>query len=337
MTSQLAPAFTAVPFVGVDAEGRPVKPHASFMRWLSYGVEPRVGGLDAQTNLELAQAIEFARQLAGQAMMMAGTGDEEGMMIPGPAGSPGPAGTGAQGPAGPVLFLPADDPEDAPPMPPGPTAPAGLLVGTAQLLSVQALPGNPAAGQVRVFAESSAKRLTAVDDTGRTVTQGLTNWSTSSQGPGFASDTYLVGSAITIPASLRALAGTKYLCRFSLSKTAAGVANPTCIVRIGTTGSLADAAILTFTGAAQTAVTDVGIVDVLVTFRAVGASAVVQGAFSLLHNKGNTVGLSGTDHMEVTSGTFDSTTASLVIGISLNYGASAAITVTQVQAELTNI
>jgi len=208
------------------------------------------------------------------------------------------------------------------------------------VLDVQSASATPAAGQVVIFPETGGKKVTYKDDAGKTYTLGIAgirNGSVASQGAGFAADTYVTGSNITIPASLTAQVLTRYRCKISLSKTAAGVATPTAIVRIGTLGTTADAAVITFTGAAQTAAADVGFIEILVTIRTVGAAATSQGTFSLNHNAANAVGLGGTNVIEAAGSAFNSATASLIIGVSLNYGASAAVTVTQVEAELLDI
>lgn len=209
-----------------------------------------------------------------------------------------------------------------------------------QVMDVQSASATPGAGVMVMFPETTGKRFTFKDDAGRTYTMGrgaITNFATAAQGPGFAADTYLVGSNVTVPASLTLAAGSQYRCRISLSKTAAGAAAPTAIIRVGTAGTVADTAVVTFTGALQTGVADTGLIDILSTWRVIGASGVLQGTFSIKHLLGNGVGLSGTDLIEVTSATFNTTTASLIMGVSLNYGASAAVTVTQVEAELLNI
>lgn len=208
------------------------------------------------------------------------------------------------------------------------------------LLDVQSASVTPAAGTAVMFPETVGKRYTFKDDTGRTYTLGrgsITNFATAAQGPGFAADTYLVGSSIAIPASLTLQAMSQYRCRISLNKTAVGAAAPTAIIRVGTAGTVADTAVVTFTGAVQTGVADTGLIDILSTWRVIGASGVLQGTFSLKHLLGNGVGLSGTDLIEVTSAAFNTTTASLIMGISLNFGAAANVTVTQVEAELINI
>jgi hypothetical protein len=207
------------------------------------------------------------------------------------------------------------------------------------LLDVQSASATPAAGTCVLFPETTGKKYSFKDDAGRTYTlgvSGIRNYATAAV-TGYAADTYLVGSAITVPASLTLQAGSLYRCLISLSKTGAGTAAPTCIVRVGTNGTTADTAVLTFTGAAQTGVTDTGVIEVFSTWRSIGGSGVLQGTFNLVHLSANGAGLSGTNLIEVTGGAFNTTTASLIVGISLNFGASASVTTTQVEAELLNI
>jgi len=165
------------------------------------------------------------------------------------------------------------------------------------------------------------------------------NQSLSAQGPGFASDTYLAGSNVSVPAT-GLKAGTRYRLVFDVSKTAAGVAAPVITLRFGTAGTVADAALVGLTLPAQTAVADVGRFAVDVTFRSVGSgtSAVVQAMASLIHGLAAT-GLS-TSSAPVQIGTssgFNSTPANSIIGASINGGASAAWTVSIVQATLENL
>lgn len=207
-------------------------------------------------------------------------------------------------------------------------------------LATEATPGTPAAGTAIIYVESGGKRLSFKDDAGRTYTLGvggIRNFSVASQGAGFAADTYVTGSNVTVPVGASLQVGSQYRCKISLSKTAAGVATPVVVVRIGTAGTTADAIIATFTGAAQTGAGDTGFIEILLTIRTTGAAATSQGTFSLNHNAANAVGLGGTNVIEAAGSTFVSTTASLIVGVSMNYGASAAITVTQVEAELLNI
>jgi hypothetical protein len=158
---------------------------------------------------------------------------------------------------------------------------------------------------------------------------------------GFSTDTYLTGSSCLIPdSSLQAK--SMYRCRFQVVKTAAGVATPIINIRIGTAGTTADTSRGTLTWTAQTAAADEGVFEVFATFRTVGSgtSAVLQTLINRTHRLSVT-GLGGANSVSepeiATSGGFDSTVSSLIIGISVNGGASAAWTVNLVQAELINL
>ena len=162
------------------------------------------------------------------------------------------------------------------------------------------------------------------------------NNSTAAQGPGFATDTYLAGSYIKFPKAPKI--GTKYYLKFDVAKTAAGTATPIIIVRVGTAGTTGDTARNTFTFLAGTAAVDVGFFEIECTFRAVGASAVLQARANVKKSAAATAGLInlGSQVLQSTSGSFDSTVASLGIGVSVNGGTSAAWTVQLVEAELLN-
>lgn len=182
------------------------------------------------------------------------------------------------------------------------------------------------------------------DGTWAGVQQLSANQGVADQGPGFAADTYLAGSSVSLPASGTvggAKAGTRYKLRFFLSKTGAGIAAIVLTVRVGTAQSTADAARLTFTFNAQTGVIDEGTIDLFVTVNAVGAgtTGVIEGVAELRHRL-TTTGLStagAVQALAVTSGGFDTTVANLFIGASLNGGASASFTVKCVQAEVENL
>lgn len=163
----------------------------------------------------------------------------------------------------------------------------------------------------------------------------LTNRSVAAQGPGFAADTYLVGSAITIPTGLPIL-GTTYRLWFDVVKTAAGTATPIITVRIGAAGSTADTARTVLTFGAGTAAADTGVFEALATFRSVGAgtSAVVEGSSGVNCGTG-IVGSTNAKGAQNTGAGFDSSAiAGQIIGASFNAGASFSGTVQLVRAEL---
>lgn len=163
----------------------------------------------------------------------------------------------------------------------------------------------------------------------------LGNYSTADQGAGFSTDTYITGSNISIPSGYP-IVGTTYKLVFNISKTAAGTAAPTLNIRIGTAGTTADTSRILFTYGAGTAAADTGVIEVIATFRSVGAttSAVISAAGRLTSNL-TTTGLSNAvkAHRVVSSG-FDSTVANSIIGASWNGGTSAAHTISLVRAEL---
>ena len=210
-----------------------------------------------------------------------------------------------------------------------------------------ATPATPAAGKVGVFVDNTGlPQVKLVDDAGTVIRQidnrGLiSNFSTANQ-TGFAADTYLAGSGITIPSGRPPAAGAIYRVKFDMVKTAAGTATPILIVRFGTAGTTSDTARLTFTFAVGTAAIDTGIVDLIVHFRTVGSgtSAVATGYCRLTHHLAatglTTTGAAGNAIILNTSGGFDSTVANSIIGVSFNGGTSFAGTNTLVQSEFYN-
>jgi hypothetical protein len=254
-------------------------------------------------------------------------------------GGPGPQGpTGATGATGPT----------------GPTGPAGadgVAVGTKLSALTQLTPGSALAvgdlievvdiSDTSMAASGTNKRLTIADLQGYLKNPAaLYNTSTAAQGPGFASDTYVAGSNISIPNG-RLQAKTIYRCQIYVSKTAAGTASPALNIRIGTAGTTADTSRggITFTGAG-TAAADKGIFDITASFRSVGSgtSAVLQSLCRLTHALSITgLNVEVSPVAVAVSGGFDSTVASSIIGVSVNGGASAAWTIDYVTAELVNL
>lgn len=159
------------------------------------------------------------------------------------------------------------------------------------------------------------------------------NHSVSSQ-TGFAADTYLTGSYVKFP-NVPSV-GVLYEAHFDVTKTAAGTATPIAYVRVGTAGTTGDTARNTFTFGAGTAAVDVAHVWIRTLFRTVGsgASAVLQGIASAITNLSATGWSNAVKTVLNTSGGFDSTVASLGIGMSYNGGTSAAHTIQLVEAHI---
>lgn len=208
------------------------------------------------------------------------------------------------------------------------------------LLDVQSAPTTPASGQAILYADTRTKKHKSRNDAGEESTLGgLGSVSTANQ-TGFAADTLLTGSAISIPTSLVRV-GTTYKLLFDMVKTAAGTATPIISVRFGTNGTTADTARLTFTFGAGTAAIDTGIFEVWVHFRSVGATGVAVGMARCTHHLAATgltsTGASGTGIILVTSASFDTTVANSIISASFNGGASFSGTNTVVQSQMDDV
>lgn len=206
------------------------------------------------------------------------------------------------------------------------------MVAAGSVLAADELPVNEA---------GTSKKVTA-SQIRQYVGEGLSNAGVSSVAAGYATDTYLAGSAITIPTAGGWRVGTIYKGLFDMTKTGAGTATPIITVRMGTLGTTGDAAIQTITFAVGTGVIDTGLFQVWVTFRTIGSgtSAVIESTAMVNHHLAatglTTTGASGTGIILATSAGFNSTTQT-IIGMSFNGGASFSGTSTMVFADADNI
>jgi hypothetical protein len=199
-------------------------------------------------------------------------------------------------------------------------------------------PAAPAANKARVFLDASGILCTR-DDTGR-IAAWSGNAAIAAQGAGFAADTYVTNSDILIPA-FQLQAKSRIVWTISASKTAAGVAAPAYSIRIGALRTIVDTARLVLNGPAQTAIADIGVLVIALTVRSVGVAGVIQGTAAWLHRGTVASSTGGTGFanddggvVEGTSAGFDTTAlGGQYIGLSINGGAAAAWTLTQVLAE----
>jgi hypothetical protein len=183
-------------------------------------------------------------------------------------------------------------------------------------------------------APNDSKKYLAGDGTWRN--DGLFNAGVADQTIS-AADTYITGSAVTIGGKIKA--GSIIRFKGTVTKTAAGTAAPIFNVRFGTAGSTADTARHTFTGVAQTATTDTGFFEITVVVRSVLANATSHGGLRFEHFN-TTTGLANKAQVQLiqnTSATYDNTSASLIVGLSINNGASASWVVQQITTEVLNL
>src|SRR6185437_12742609 len=142
-----------------------------------------------------------------------------------------------------------------------------------------------AAADQFAIVQSGASKSATLAVLQSSVGAGYRNGSVTTVSAGYAADTYLAGSSVTVPAGGWKV-GSQYWCGFDMVKTAAGTAAFTIIVRMGTLGTTGDAAILTLAYAVGTAAIDTGWFEVYVDFRTVGSgtSAVIQGITKCSHH-----------------------------------------------------
>jgi hypothetical protein len=178
-------------------------------------------------------------------------------------------------------------------------------------------------------------RLTATTPTWQYLDDLINNFSTAAQSISAASRTYITGSKMALG---KLQIGTILRWKFNIRKTAAGTAASTYDICFGTAGTTADTARVSFTKPAGTGVADEGFVMIEAIVRGpISGSGVVVGEFVMVHN------LSATGHATIpcvvvntVSGTFD-VTAPTFAGICITSGASDAITIEQVTAEVLNM
>lgn len=209
------------------------------------------------------------------------------------------------------------------------------------VLNNVAAPSTPASGKVALFSDSATpgKILRQIDDTGKILTVGpITNFSSTSQAPATATRVYIAGSALSVPSGKLQI-GTHFFWRFNLTKTGAGIATSTLDIAVGTAGTTADTARVSFTKPAGTGVIDEGIIEIGAVCRGpLSASGVFSGEMYMTHN------LATTGHMaqqcfvaNTISGAFDVTVASLIIGLCITSGAADVVTIQQIQSYAWNM
>lgn len=208
------------------------------------------------------------------------------------------------------------------------------------LLDNQSPSATPAAGKCLLFVETGGKRATSKNDAGITASLAgeIRNWNTADVTAN-AADTYVTGSNLVIPTGMLLQVGTTFRWTFYITKTAFGAAAPIWVVRVGTAGSVADTARLTFTQVAlQTGAADAAKFTIEAVLRNVGAAGVLAGGLSMIHVLPATGFSTLTMNVQqVTSAGFDTTVANSIVGVSVNPGAAGVWTIQTVISEMLNI
>lgn len=158
--------------------------------------------------------------------------------------------------------------------------------------------------------------------------------STADQTVTAASTAYLTNSGLLIPPSGWRV-GSTVRWTLAASKTAAGTAARTILVKMGTLGTGSDATIITMPMKAGTGVVDKAVFELAVICRGpLGASCIFSGSLWMGHNLAATgFATTANDVTQVNSAGVQSGTANLIIGIALTTGASEVVTFQQVIVE----
>lgn len=207
------------------------------------------------------------------------------------------------------------------------------------LLNQAAAPNTPASGKASIYVDNGAvpvprmKHPSGLD----VAIGGISNYSVASQAPTATTRTYVTGSALRIPKN-KLQVGSSFEWVINLTKTGAGIAASTFDICVGTAGTTADTARVSFAKPAGTAVADQGTVTIRATVRSIGASGVIVGDFTMTHN------LAATGHMVIPcanvvtiSAGFDMTVNDLIVGVCITTGAADAITIQMVQSFAWNV
>lgn len=165
-----------------------------------------------------------------------------------------------------------------------------------------------------------------------------TTYATADQSIGASVTNYITGSALIIPTSRPIIVGTTFRWVLIISKTAAGTVSASFETRFGTGGSTADTLRHTFATGTQTGVADTARICIDLTARGpIGASCVVEAAFSLEHNFAATGWAATANVVLRATATFDVTTAGIIAGLACTTGALHAYTVNQIAGQVLNI
>lgn len=198
---------------------------------------------------------------------------------------------------------------------------------------------TPGTSKVSVYADTTeTPNVRFKNDAGLDVSiSGITNYSVASQSPAATTRTYITGSALRVPVN-KLQVGSCFRWTFNVTKTAAGTASSTYAICVGTAGTTADTDRVSFTKPAGSADADEGKITIEAVVRSIGATGVMVGEFTLVHN------LASTGHATIpcvvantVSAGFDMTVANLFVGLTVTSGASDALTIQMVQSSAWNL
>jgi hypothetical protein len=163
--------------------------------------------------------------------------------------------------------------------------------------------------------------------------QGLSNQNSALQSltPTAGTAYYITSSNINLPATLLNgfKVGTTFRWRISATKTANGTGALSIIFYGGTLGTTGDTAMATVTLPASTAAIDTMMLDITLVWTTVGSSGAFFYSITPMHLAASAAGFGVTSGTAYTgTGTFNTTTASLIFGIGFNFASGGTLSTT---------
>lgn len=180
-------------------------------------------------------------------------------------------------------------------------------------------PAAPAAGSGLFYSRTNDLLPRWIDEnaTVRRIGNVYVVENTADVGPTAGADFYL--DATKVPLA-QLVTGSFVKWRISATKTAACTGTPAFNIRLGTAGTVADTALATMTGVAQTAATDTAIFEFEFILRAKTSTGTAAYNGRLAH-KNATTGFANAAQDQIFNGTIGSTnftTAGLILALSIN-------------------
>lgn len=167
---------------------------------------------------------------------------------------------------------------------------------------------------------------------------GVSSQSVADQVINAATTALLTGSKMQVPAGKLRI-GTTFRWGIAVSKTAAGTAANSFLVKIGALGTASDPTVITLALPVGTAVADNAWIDIVVTVQGpLSGVCIAKASLVLTHNLSAT-GFATTPNVVLvaTSATFDATVADLFVSLACTTAASTVLTFTHVLAEGWNL
>lgn len=181
---------------------------------------------------------------------------------------------------------------------------------------------NLAAGEALIYVEGVG--FSELPSSSATL-GGVGTPSTTSQSLTASTANVVTGTLLQLPtANLKV--GSRFRFHIGVDKTAAGIATWAAALKWGTAGTVADAAVATWTSGTNTAAIDQATLDIEAVVTSLGSTAAMACIAFYVNTLTNVTGLGKINFIPSPTATFDSTLANPFIHVDITPGASAVMT-----------